>query len=94
MKHPGELVRSECIDPNRLTVVDAAAILDVDRKTLSYLVNGKNGISPAMAVRLAIAFGGQAEAWLTLQMRYELAQVDRAKLRVRRFKRPTVREVS
>jgi plasmid maintenance system antidote protein VapI len=38
-------------------------------------VNGKSGISPEMAIRLDKAFGGDAEAWLRLQMAYDLAQV-------------------
>lgn len=44
------------------------------RLTLSNLVNGKNGISPEMAIRLSKAFGGRPEAWLGMQTEYDLAQ--------------------
>jgi antitoxin HigA-1 len=42
--------------------------------TLSNLVNGKNGISPEMAIRLYKAFGGRPEVWLGMQSDYDLAQ--------------------
>jgi antitoxin HigA-1 len=44
------------------------------RLTLSNLVNGKNGISPEMAIRLSKAFGGGREVWLGMQSDYDLAQ--------------------
>lgn len=42
-------------------MTEAARILGVTRANLSNIVNGKSGISPEMAVRLAKAFGGSAE---------------------------------
>jgi antitoxin HigA-1 len=41
---------------------------------MNNLVNGRAGISPEMAIRLDKAFGGSAEAWLSLQTAYDLAQ--------------------
>ena len=49
-------------------------MLGVTRKALNNLVNTKAGISPEMAIRLDKAFGGTAEAWLSLQTAYDLAQ--------------------
>ena len=51
--HPGVVVLQECIEPLGLSITDAAGALGVTRNTLSELVNGKRGISPEMAVRLA-----------------------------------------
>ena len=62
--HPGGVVLRQCIEPLALTITDAAEALGVTRNTLSELVNGKRGISPEMAVRLANVFGGTAESWL------------------------------
>ena len=73
--HPGRLVRQECIEPLGLSVTDAASVLGVTRQALNNLVNAKSGISAEMALRLAKAFGGDAETWLRLQMAYDLAQV-------------------
>lgn len=73
--HPGELVRHECIEPLGLSVTAAAKALGVSRKTLDNLVNGRAGVSPEMAVRLATAFGGSAQSWINMQSAYDLAQV-------------------
>jgi addiction module HigA family antidote len=76
--HPGEIIRDVCIKPLGLTVTQAAQGLGVTRKTLSLLLNGHAGISPAMAVRLSQAFGRSPESWLQLQVQYDIAQVKRS----------------
>ena len=75
--HPGGVVLRQCIEPLGLTITDAAEALGVTRNTLSELVNGKRGISPEMAVRLAKVFGGTEEGWLVQQAQYDLAHVRR-----------------
>ena len=55
--HPGQLVKHECLEPLDLSITKAAAILGVTRLTLNNLINGKNGISPEMSIRLSKAFG-------------------------------------
>lgn len=73
--HPGEIIRDLYLEPLGLSVTEAAAGLGVTRKTFSLLVNGHAGISPEMATRLSKAFGRTPEAWLQLQMQYDLAQI-------------------
>lgn len=74
--HPGEVLKELCIEPLGLTVTEAAQALDVSRKTLSAILNGKSGISPEMAVRLSIAFNTSSESWLTQQTQYDLWQAE------------------
>jgi addiction module HigA family antidote len=83
--HPGGVVLRQCIDPMGLTITDAAAALGVTRNTLSELVNGKRGISPEMAVRLAQVFGGTEQGWLAQQAQYDLAHVRRERLNLKRL---------
>ena len=85
--HPGEVLKTLCLEPLDLSVTEAAKALDVSRKTLSAILNGRAGISPEMAVRLSIAFGTSAESWLSQQVQYDLwhAEQRRRKLRVRRL---------
>lgn len=78
--HPGEIVR-ELIDGLRettgesLTIEVIAVSLGTTRKTLSAILNQRQGITPDMALRLAAAFRNTTpELWLTLQERYDLAQ--------------------
>lgn len=72
--HPGRSIRDACLEPLGLTVTEGARVLGVTRATLSNLINGRAGISPQMAIRLAKAFGGSPETWLKLQMQHDLAQ--------------------
>ena len=83
--HPGIVVLEECIEPLGLTITDAAAAIGVTRNTLSELVNGKRGISPEMAVRISQVFGGTEEGWLAQQAQYDLAQVRRDRLQLKRL---------
>ena len=87
--HPGRIIRQECIEALGLTVTAAAAGLGVARKTLSEILNGRSGISSEMALRLAKAFGSNAEMWLGLQMDYDLAQAQKkaGKIKVRDLRR-------
>jgi addiction module HigA family antidote len=75
--HPGQHVKLDCLEPLGLSITKGAKILGVTRLTLSNLVNGKNGISPEMAIRLSKAFGGGPEVWLGMQMDYDLAQAEK-----------------
>jgi len=79
--HPGLVVLRECIEPLGLTITQAAEALGVTRNTLSELVNGKRGISPEMAVRLATVFGGTELGWVIQQAQYDLAQVRRDRMK-------------
>ena len=65
--HPGEVLKTLCLEPLKVSVTEAAKALGVSRKTLSAILNGRAGISPEMAVRLSIAFGTSAESWLNQQ---------------------------
>jgi len=80
-------VREDCLTPLGLTVTEGARILGVTRQGLNNLVNGKSGISPEMAVRLAKAFGSDSETWLRMQLNYDLARVRVDEIQVKRYKR-------
>lgn len=85
--HPGQILKSLCLEPLSLTVTQAATALGVSRKTLSSILNGRSGISPEMAVRLSIAFNTTAESWLYQQAQFDLwhAEQSRKQLRVTRL---------
>ena len=70
-----------------LSVTDAAGALGISRKTLSSILNGRAGISPEMAIRLAKAFDTSPESWLSQQMQYDLWQAEQhtKKLKVQKL---------
>lgn len=70
--HPGTILREQHLVPLGLTVTEAAQRLDVSRKTLSKILNGRGAIVSEMALRLSRAFGTTPELWLNLQQNYDL----------------------
>jgi len=76
--HPGLTLRDDILPALRLQVGEAAAQLDVDRTTLSKVLNGRASISPSMALRierwLGRNRGGSAEVWLAQQAADDLWQ--------------------
>ena len=71
--HPGEILKELLIDPLDLTITDASEHLNVSRKTLSKVLNGRGSITPEMALRLELAFKKpSADHWLRLQNAYDL----------------------
>lgn len=73
--HPGDILYELYLEPLKLTVTDAADKLLITRPNLSAILNGKAGISPVMAVKLAKAFNTTPQYWLNLQANYDLWQV-------------------
>jgi len=76
--HPGNIIRVFCLEPLGLTVTEGAKALGITRKTLSTLLNERSGISPEMALRLSKVFGRSPEAWLRLQLQFDLWRVEQS----------------
>lgn len=74
LPHPGDLIRSEILEPLGLSISVAAEALGVRRATLSDLVNGNAALSPEMALRIEKAFGPSMEHLLRMQLAYDVAQ--------------------
>ena len=51
-----------------ITVTEAAKQLGVTRVTFSKIINGKSGISPDMALRLAQWLGASPDSWLNCRL--------------------------
>ena len=73
--HPGEIVKDALLNDTGLTVTEAAKRLQVDRSTLSRLLNGHAGISVDMAYRLSLLLNTSPEMWLNIQQDYDLWRV-------------------
>jgi antitoxin HigA-1 len=81
--HPGLILREYM---GGTAVSKAAEHLRVTRVTLSRVLNGKAGISAAMALRLAAALDTSPELWMNMQSQYDLWRASKARQpAVRRF---------
>jgi addiction module HigA family antidote len=78
--HPGEMLLEEFLNPMGLTQRELAEGIRVPYQRVNELVNGRRGITPATALRLAKFFGTTADLWMNLQLRWDLyhAQEDEA----------------
>jgi len=72
--HPGLTIRN-MIEELDVSITGAAKALGVNRQTLNNLVNQHNGVSPEMALRLEAVFGSTADAWLQMQVSYDISKV-------------------
>lgn len=70
--HPGEILKELYLKPLELTVTDTAQGLGITRKTLSAIINQRQGISPEMALRLSKAFNTSPDLWIKMQMKFDL----------------------
>ena len=72
--HPGDLIRTEIIEPLGLSISKAAEVLKVRRATLSDLLHGKAALTPEMALRIEKAFGPDMDHLLRMQLAYDVAK--------------------
>lgn len=70
--HPGEILRTEFIEPLGLNPNRVALALHVPAPGIYEIVHGERAISTDMALRLARCFNTSAQFWLNLQTRYDL----------------------
>lgn len=74
-EHPGGVIL-DWIIPDGMTITEAARRLGVSRQSLDALINERRSVTPEMAKRLELAFGGTAQTLLAIQMRYDLTKVE------------------
>jgi addiction module HigA family antidote len=76
--HPGEILVEEFLRPMRLTQRELAKAIHVPYQRINELVNGRRGITPSTALRLAKYFGMSAGFWMNLQLRWDLYHAQRS----------------
>ena len=74
--HPVEVIR-ERMEASGGTVTETAARLGVARQALSRLLNGRCGVTPAMAWALEQIGWSNADYWMRMQAGHDLAQEGR-----------------
>ncbi len=75
--HPGEMLLEEFLRPMGLTQRNLADGVHVPYQRVNELVNGRRGITPATALRLAKFFGMSPGFWMNLQVRWDLFLAER-----------------
>ncbi len=80
--HPGEMLLEEFLDPMGISQRDLADNIHVPYQRINEIVNGRRGITPSTALRLAKFFDMSPDFWMNLQLRWDLyfAQQDEMKV--------------
>lgn len=72
VKHPGEMLYAEFMEPHAITANALAHALHVPPNRITAIVNGQRTVTADTALRLAKYFGTSPDFWLNLQKDYEL----------------------
>jgi antitoxin HigA-1 len=70
--HPGEMLLEEFLNPMGLTQRELADNIHVPYQRVNDIVNGRRGITPSTALRLAKFFNMSADFWMNVQLRWDL----------------------
>lgn len=66
------MLREEFLKPMGITQRALADAIYVPYPRINEIVNGRRGVTPSIALRLAKYFGTSAGLWMNLQLRWDL----------------------
>ena len=75
--HPGELLREDTIPALGKPKTEIARLLGISRQTLYDILDEKQPVTVAMALRLGKLLGNGPVFWLNLQRIYDLERAER-----------------
>ena len=75
--HPGEMLFEEFLKPMDLSQRELANGIRVPYQRVNELVNGRRGVTPSTALRLARYFGTSSGFWMNGQVRWDLYHAER-----------------
>ena len=70
--HPGEMLLEEFLRPMGLTQRELSVAIRVPYQRVNEIINGRRGVTPSTALRLAKFFGVSPDFWMNLQLRWDL----------------------
>jgi addiction module HigA family antidote len=72
------MLLEEFVIPLGLTQRELAKAIHVPYQRVNEIVNGRRGMTPSTALRLAKLFGVSADFWMNLQLRWDLYNAQKA----------------
>ncbi|MEO1353837.1 MAG: HigA family addiction module antitoxin [Cyanobacteria bacterium J06635_15] len=86
--HPGEMLLEEFLTPMAMTQRELAEAIHVPYQRINEIINGRRGMTPSTALRLAKYFRLSADFWMNLQLRWDLYHAQHAEAEVLKAIRP------
>lgn len=84
---PGEMLRTEFMEPLGLTQTSLARAMGIPRKHVNELCRDRRAITADTALMLSRVFGNSAEFWLNCQRRRDLWEAMRSPRQRKRIER-------
>lgn len=75
--HPGEMLAEITIPATGRSKAEIARLLGISRQTLYDILNQKQPVTPAVAVRLGKLFGDGPGIWIRMQAAYDTWHAER-----------------
>jgi addiction module HigA family antidote len=72
------MLREEFLVPMKLTQRELSDGINVPYQRVNELINGKRGVTPSTALRLAKFFGTTPGFWMNIQLRWDLFRAQQA----------------
>ena len=70
--HPGELLRENVLPTVGKSKAEVARLLGISRKRLNDVLAERKPVTPELAVKVTMLFGGAREVWSGLQNDYDI----------------------
>ena len=86
--HPGEMLLEEFLKPMNITQRELSDLVQVPYQRINEIINGKRGVTPSTALRLAKAFEMSEDFWLNLQLRWDLYRAKQKENKILQSIRP------
>ena len=76
--HPGEMLLEEFLIPMSISQRDLSSAIHVPYQRINEIINGKRGMTPSTALRLAKFFVMSEDFWMNLQLRWDMYRARRS----------------
>jgi addiction module HigA family antidote len=73
--HPGKFLREEFLEPHGITQANLAEALQLNRVTVSKILNERQKITPEVAIRLSQCLNTSPDVWLNMQTKLDLWEI-------------------
>jgi addiction module HigA family antidote len=80
--HPGEMLLEEFLKPMGLTQRELADSIRVPYQRINEIINGRRGVTPSTALRLAKFFGVSPDFWMNMQLQWDLYFVQQSEANI------------
>ena len=73
--HPGKFIQRVYLDELGIPAADLANALEINKATMSRLLNEKADLSPTLALKLSEVLGRSPQSWMNMQANHSLAKI-------------------